>query len=53
MNIFLDVLKVIDVVDFLRLFDSSQEFLGLCELSLIYKDFGEFDFGVEIFGVGF
>ena len=25
----------------------------MCELSLIDKDLGEFDFGVEIFGVGF
>lgn len=53
MDIFFDMLQVVNVVDFLRLLDSSEKFLCLIELVLVDVDLGEFNFGVKVFRIDF
>lgn len=50
-DIFFDMLEVVDIVNLLRFFNSFEQLFGLCEVTLLDGNLGEFDFGVEIFWV--
>jgi hypothetical protein len=50
-DIFFDVLKVVDIINLFRFFNPFEQLLSLCEVTLLDGNLCEFDFGVEIFWV--